>query len=140
MSGARHRRKGNRVERELVGHLRIEFVAAERFPLSSSAGSSFIGDITAPLLGTDPLTGVEVHLPRHCQCGHDILHIGPGRGPHRASLHCVRCGRHCGWLPNEISKFLCDVIEHFGRPTEPITIAGNCSIERQAEVKLTATR
>jgi len=44
MSGARHRRKGNRVERELVAYLRDRGFAAERIPLSSSAGGSFIGD------------------------------------------------------------------------------------------------
>jgi hypothetical protein len=32
----------------------------------------------------DALVGVEINQPRHCPCGHDILHVGPGRGPHRA--------------------------------------------------------
>jgi hypothetical protein len=40
----------------------------------------------------DPLLGIKVQLPRHCQCGHDMLHVGPGGGPHRASLHCALCG------------------------------------------------
>jgi hypothetical protein len=70
----------------------------------------------------DPLIGVEVSLPQHCQCGHDKLHIGPGRGPHRASLHCARCRCHCGWLSNESAKFLSDVIEYFGRPTVPVCV------------------
>jgi hypothetical protein len=124
MSGARHRRKGNCAERAIVAHQRNRVAAAERIPVSSSAGSSFIGDITVPLLGADPLTGVEVHLPRHCKCGHDILHIGPGRDAHRASLHCTRCARHCGWLSHQAAKFLSDVIEHFGRPIEPICVRG----------------
>jgi Holliday junction resolvase len=47
MSGARHRRKGNRVERELVAYLRERGFAAERIPLSGSAGGSLSGDITA---------------------------------------------------------------------------------------------
>jgi len=119
MTGARHRRKGKR-ERAIVPHLRNRAVAAERIPLSDSAGSS--GDIAVPLLGADPLTGVEVHLPRHCRCGNNILHIGPGRGPHRASLHCPRCGRHCGWLSNEAAKFLTAVVARFGRPTAPVLV------------------
>jgi hypothetical protein len=24
----------------------------------------------------DPLVGIEIKLPRHCQCGHDMLHVG----------------------------------------------------------------
>jgi hypothetical protein len=70
----------------------------------------------------DPLIGMEVNLPRHCQCGHDTLHIGPGRGPHRGSLHCARCQRHCGWLSHESAKFLYEVINHFGRPTKPVCV------------------
>ena len=44
----------------------------------------------------DPLVGIEINLPRHCQCGHDILRVGASRDPHRASLQCTRCGRQCG--------------------------------------------
>ena len=60
MSGARHRRKGNRVERELVAYLRERGFAAERIPLSGSAGGSFIGDITIPLLGRDFVAEVKI--------------------------------------------------------------------------------
>jgi hypothetical protein len=60
MSGARHRRKGNRVERELVAYLRERGFAAERIPLSGSAGGSFIGDVTIPLLGRDFVAEVKV--------------------------------------------------------------------------------
>jgi len=85
----------------------------------------FVGGMSAPLEileDADPLVGIEVNLPRHCQCGHDLLLVGPDRGPHRASLHCARCRRHCGWLSNEAAKFLCDVVQHFGRPTEPVRV------------------
>jgi hypothetical protein len=34
----------------------------------------------------DPLIGNEVNLPGQCQCGHDMLHVGAGRSPHRSSL------------------------------------------------------
>jgi len=70
----------------------------------------------------DPLVGIEINLPRHCQCGHDMLHVGPGRGPHSASLKCARCGRHCGWLSHKIANFLSAVIERFGRPIAPIHV------------------
>jgi hypothetical protein len=60
MSGARHRRKGNRAERALVAFLRERGFAAERMPLSGSAGGSFIGDISIPLLGRDFVVEVKV--------------------------------------------------------------------------------
>src|SRR5262249_32624221 len=63
-----------------------------------------------------PVVGIQINLPRHCQCGHDVLHVCSGRGPHRASLQCARCGRHCGWLSHIVAKFLSEVIEHFGKP------------------------
>jgi hypothetical protein len=70
----------------------------------------------------DPIVGIEINLPRHCQCGHDILHVGPGRGAHRASLQCARCGRYCGWLSHIVAKFLSELIEHFGRPISPVQV------------------
>lgn len=45
MAGARHRRKGSRIEREHVAALRELGLDAERVPLSGSAGGSFGGDI-----------------------------------------------------------------------------------------------
>jgi hypothetical protein len=72
--------------------------------------------------GADPLVGIEVNLPHHCPCGNGALRIGPGRGPHRASLHCTWCGRHCGWVSNPTAKFLSDIIKHFGRPIEPVCV------------------
>jgi hypothetical protein len=60
MSGARHRRKGDRIERELVAYLKHRGFAAERVPLSGSAGGSFIGDITIQLLGRDFTVEVKV--------------------------------------------------------------------------------
>jgi hypothetical protein len=60
MSGARHRRKGNRAERAIVAFLRNRGFAAERIPLSGSADGSFIGDIKIPLLGRDFVAEVKV--------------------------------------------------------------------------------
>jgi hypothetical protein len=70
----------------------------------------------------DPLVGIEINLPRHCQCGHEMLHVGPGGDPHRASLQCARCGRHCGWLSHKAAKFLSDVIGRFGKPVAPVRV------------------
>jgi hypothetical protein len=54
MSGGRRSRdKGNRQERALVRALQANGFAAERIPLSGSAGGRFVGDITVPLLGID---------------------------------------------------------------------------------------
>jgi hypothetical protein len=83
-------------------------------------GKAVIGWQLEMFGATDPLVGIELNLPRHCQCGHDVLRLGPGRGTHRASLRCAHCWRHCGWLSNESAKFISSVIEHFGRPTTPV--------------------
>jgi Holliday junction resolvase len=54
MSGGRaSRQKGNRLERALVRALQDNGFAAERVPLSGSAGGSYTGDLTVPLLGRD---------------------------------------------------------------------------------------
>jgi hypothetical protein len=74
------------------------------------------------LHNVDPLVGLKVNLPRHCPCGHDMLHVGPGRDLHKASLQCARCGRQCGWLSHKIAKFPSDVIARFGRPIAPVHV------------------
>src|SRR6516162_1576922 len=53
MSGARHRQKGNRVERAIVHALQDAGFAAERVPLSGAARGRFGGDVSVPLLGID---------------------------------------------------------------------------------------
>jgi Holliday junction resolvase len=54
MSGGRaSRQKGNRLERALVRALQDNGFAAERVPLSGSAGGSYTSDLTVPLLGRD---------------------------------------------------------------------------------------
>ena len=53
MSGARHRRKGDRVERTVVRALKDEGFAAQRVPLSGAARGRFGGDVLFPLLGRD---------------------------------------------------------------------------------------
>jgi hypothetical protein len=40
-----------------------------------------------------------VNVGRTCRsCGAESFLTGPGKGPHVASLTCVTCGRHGGWL------------------------------------------
>jgi Holliday junction resolvase len=52
-SGRRSRDKGNRFERSLVRFLQARGFAAERVPLSGSAGGSYCGDLTVPVIGRD---------------------------------------------------------------------------------------
>lgn len=60
MGGRKSRDKGNRAERALVRYLQDHGFAAERVPLSGSAGGSYIGDITVPVLGVDRCCEVKV--------------------------------------------------------------------------------
>lgn len=53
MSGRRSRDKGARGERAIVKYLQSYGFAAERVPLSGSAGGSYTGDATVPLLNQD---------------------------------------------------------------------------------------
>jgi hypothetical protein len=72
--------------------------------------------------------GLTVILPKPCgNCGSDSAIIGSSRGPHHANLLCECCSRHRGWLSGTTYKFLSDVIENFGRPTEPILVRQNQS-------------
>lgn len=56
--GRRPRDKGNRFERRLVAALQRAGIAAERVPLSGSAGGKYAGDLSIPVLGID----------RRCEC------------------------------------------------------------------------
>jgi Holliday junction resolvase len=60
MGGRRSRDKGARAERALVRLLQDRGFAAERVPLSGSAGGRFSGDITIPLLGVDRIAEVKI--------------------------------------------------------------------------------
>ncbi len=51
--GRASRQKGDRFERKLVRLLQDHAFGAERVPLSGSAGGSYTGDFTVPLLGRD---------------------------------------------------------------------------------------
>jgi hypothetical protein len=51
--GRASRDKGNRLERAIVKLLQDRGLGAERVPLSGSAGGSYAGDLTVPILGRD---------------------------------------------------------------------------------------
>ena len=51
--GRASRDKGNRLERGVVRLLQDHGLGAERIPLSGSAGGSYSGDLTVPILGRD---------------------------------------------------------------------------------------
>ena len=57
--GRRSREKGNKVERAIVRALQEHGLGAERVPLSGSAGGSYVGDSTVPLLGVDRCVEVK---------------------------------------------------------------------------------
>jgi hypothetical protein len=58
--GKASRQKGNRAERAVVRFLQDRGFAAERVPLSGSAGGSYLGDLTVPVLGVDRVVEVKV--------------------------------------------------------------------------------
>jgi hypothetical protein len=82
-------------------------------------------DLFAP---AQPLAGLEVRLPDPCRCSGAIALLGPGAGPHRASLHCRECSTHRGWVSHTTYEFLCSVANKFGRPQRPITIRRGNSV------------
>lgn len=60
MKGGRASRdKGNRAERAIVKYLQDRGFAAERVPLSGSAGGSYLGDLTVPVIGIDRIVEVK---------------------------------------------------------------------------------
>lgn len=57
--GKASRQKGNRAERAVVRYLQERGFAAERVPLSGSAGGSYLGDLTVPVIGIDRVVEVK---------------------------------------------------------------------------------
>jgi Archaeal holliday junction resolvase (hjc) len=85
VSGGRSpRQKGNRAERALVKFLQDRGFAAERVPLSGSAGGSYVGDLTVPLLGVDRVVEVKIRGARFRELyrwleGRDVLIVRADR-------------------------------------------------------------
>lgn len=75
---------------------------------------------------TDPI-GLDVKMVhRPCRsCGGSHFIIGPGKGPHLASIKCIECNHHGGWLSRGAVTFLKMTISKFGRPIEPIAVRNN---------------
>ncbi len=65
--GRASRQKGNRVERAIVKALQEFGLAAERVPLSGSAGGSYLGDLTVPVLGVDRVVEVKARATGFAQ-------------------------------------------------------------------------
>jgi hypothetical protein len=74
-----------------------------------------------------PLNGLKVKLARDIDkikpCCSNLAVIRPGKGPHIGQLRCACCDRQRGWLSKATADWLLAVIEQFGRPTEPLSIA-----------------
>jgi hypothetical protein len=84
----------------------------------------------APTTPSSSPVGLSVILPKRCaDCGSGAAVVGSSRGPHHASLLCESCRCHRGWLSGETFRFLSDVIDNFGRPTEPVVIRHNQSAQ-----------
>jgi hypothetical protein len=78
----------------------------------------------------DPLHGLEVRLPDRCRCGAIRATVGTGTGPHIASLQCIYCGAHRGWVSREMYSFIAETVRLHGRPTRPIIIRRGRNGER----------
>ncbi len=79
------------------------------------------------------VVGLEVILPRSCQCGEIVAVVGSSRGPHHAGVVCSRCGVHRSWLSGETAAFLNAILEHFGRPTVPVVVTTNSRTSADAQ-------
>jgi hypothetical protein len=80
-----------------------------------------------------PIIGLSVDLTedfggKRC-CGNQIAEIHSGKGPHVGEFRCVRCGRHRGWLSKSTAEWIEQVIESFGRPTDPIKFRRPTNVE-----------
>jgi Archaeal holliday junction resolvase (hjc) len=82
--GRASRQKGNRAERALVRALQDKGFAAERVPLSGSAGGKYCGDLTVPIVGRDHVVEVKVRATGFSQLygwleGRDMLVVRADR-------------------------------------------------------------
>jgi hypothetical protein len=66
------------------------------------------------------INGVLVQPDDDCSCGERVAVIEAPVPPHAGSLVCSTCGKHRGWLPRHAYNFVTEIINKFGRPTEPI--------------------
>ena len=72
---------------------------------------------------SNPAFGLKVVMQSVCpKCRNRLAIIGPGEGPHTASLTCTRCRHARGWLAKQETDFINKIISTFGRPTAPIVL------------------
>jgi hypothetical protein len=88
---------------------------------ASRCGESFRAQLDlfgAPTSG-DPLLGLAVS--KTCRkCGDLVAILGPGKGPHSASLLCRSCGLHHSWVSRANYTLAKELTTKFGPPREPI--------------------
>jgi Holliday junction resolvase len=82
--GRASRDKGNRLERAVVRLLQDHGLGAERVPLSGSAGGSYSGDLTVPIIGRDLVVEAKARAKGFSQIyswleGRDVLIIKADR-------------------------------------------------------------
>jgi hypothetical protein len=71
----------------------------------------------------NPVLGLNVVMPVACpKCRNRLAIVGPGKGPHAASLICARCRHARGWLAKQEADFINNIISTFGRPTAPVVL------------------
>src|SRR5262245_7737138 len=65
---------------------------------------------------------VGLMVARACRCGSIAATIGSSSGPHHARLVCAECGSFREWLPGAAFRFITEIVDRLGRPTEPFVI------------------
>lgn len=95
-----------------------------------TAQISLFPELTA---SSTSVIGLEILLPQPCRCGEGRSVVGSYKGPHHASVACSRCGKHRAWLSGTTTAFLNAILDHFGRPTEPITVIMNSRSSADAQ-------
>ncbi len=113
--GRRSRQKGDRAERALVRQLQDRGFAAERVPLSGSAGGKYAGDLSIPCIGRDLIAEVKVR-------GHGFLQLYAWLdGRDLLILRADRC-EPLVVLPLRLALDIAEMAER-GKATGPLGVA-----------------
>ena len=87
------------------------------FPASSGGVSQSVSfhpqlDLFGPSSSADPVLGLAVQPANACRhCDDAVAIVGPGKGPHAASMCCRSCGCHRGWLSRANHTFINNLID-----------------------------
>jgi hypothetical protein len=72
------------------------------------------------------IIGMVVQLDRDIDrqqpCCDNLAVIGPGTTLHAASLRCLGCTKHRGWLAQAAVRFIEETVNRFGAPATPIVV------------------